>query len=438
MRKYGKRLAAALCAVMTALTLLPGQVWAEMIDTPQEDCFLTAAVTCGNPLYPELGVEEEVSYDDPGMTTLAEEDAAGDGGTYATAAEAAVYVRQRFKAREQMMFFYTGYPEGGPFAPLEETDQSANYTAKEQALLDGGASHDDIIRRRRFSQYLSTLVRQQLLPEAFRHDAQDPTGGDYMRYQYGKVNYSAAWDGNFFGVTITFTYFTTAQQEAEVDRTAAALLDYLQVKGMTDYGKLKAIYGWICEHVTYDYENLKDDAYLLKRSAYAALINKTAICQGYAVLLYRLALMAGLDIRIVKGTGSGQPHGWNLARMGKHWYFADATWDAGKSGWSCFLKPMLDYHQLDEEDTALARQYPLGSAAFSLDTVAAAKGKLNGGDDADVTDMQLLYDYLVTDAVPTGARDDGMFTFAADMNDDERIDVYDLQALYETINGIRK
>ena len=65
-------------------------------------------------------------------------------------------------------------------------------------------------------------MRQQLLPEVFRHDPQDPTGGDYMRYQYGSVTYSASWDGNYFGVTIAFTYFTTARQEAETEQAAAS------------------------------------------------------------------------------------------------------------------------------------------------------------------------------------------------------------------------
>lgn len=434
----GKRLTALLCAAAMALTLLPGRVWAETAALPEEDDFLSASVTCGNPLYPELGVEESVSYDAPEAVTLAAEDAIGDGSTFATIEEAAAYVRQQFRAREQMLFFYTGYPEGGPLAPLDEVDQSANYTENEQALVDGGASHQDIIQRRRLTRYLTTLVRQQLLPEAFRHDPKDPTGGDYMRYQYSKVRYSASWYGGVFGVTITFTYFTTAQQEAELDMATAELLNYLGVKGMTDYGKLKAIYGWVCDHVTYDYENLTDDTYLLMRSAYAAMIHKTAICQGYAVLLYRLSLMAGLDVRIVKGTGRGQPHGWNLVRMGPNWYFADSTWDAGRKGWSWFLKPTLDYHQLDDEDAAMTVRYPLGSADFSPEALAGERGKLNGGGDADVTDMQLLYDYLTTDAVPEGARDDGVFTFAADMNGDEYIDVYDLQALYETISSLRK
>lgn len=39
-----------------------------------------------------------------------------------------------------------------------------------------------------------------------------------------------------------------------------------------------------CKNVTYDYASLKNPNYLLKHTAYAALMNKTAVCQGYAAL----------------------------------------------------------------------------------------------------------------------------------------------------------
>ena len=61
MDRKGKRLAALLCAVLMAVTLLPGQVWAEMYSA--EDAPLSATVVCSNPLYPELGVVESVTYD---------------------------------------------------------------------------------------------------------------------------------------------------------------------------------------------------------------------------------------------------------------------------------------------------------------------------------------------------------------------------------------
>lgn len=66
------------------------------------------------------------------------------------------------------------------------------------------------------------------------------------------------------------------------------------MSGKNDYENTKAIYDYLCQNITYGNDNLNDDTYLLKYTAYAALINKTAVCQGYAVLLYRLLLEEGI------------------------------------------------------------------------------------------------------------------------------------------------
>lgn len=66
-------------------------------------------------------------------------------------------------------------------------------------------------------------------------------------------------------------------------------------------------------------------------------------------------------------------------------------------------------------------------------------GNLNGKGEVDSTDMQLLYTYLLTKTVPQDQTtlSEADFLFAADLNDDDVVDVYDLQALYEMITGIR-
>lgn len=157
MDRKGKRLAALLCAVLMAVTLLPGQVWAEMYSA--EDAPLSATVVCSNPLYPELGVTESVTYDAPGTAMLAETNAMGDGGRYDSLTDVAAYVHQQFKAREQILFFYTGYPADGPFSELTAEEAAAAYSKSEKQLAADGVSHAGILLRRRFAKYLTTLVR---------------------------------------------------------------------------------------------------------------------------------------------------------------------------------------------------------------------------------------------------------------------------------------
>lgn len=63
---------------------------------------------------------------------------------------------------------------------------------------------------------------------------------------------------------------------------------------------------------------------------------------------------------------------------------------------------------------------------------------LNGsGGNADIQDMQCLYQYLTSEALPETYQDDSAtFVLLADINGDNYVDVYDLQRLYEAVSGV--
>ncbi|MGM9537873.1 MAG: transglutaminase domain-containing protein, partial [Candidatus Onthomonas sp.] len=187
-----------------------------------------------------------------------------------------------------------------------------------------------------------------------------PTEGDYLRWQYGGWKYenataqSAEVDGETvyqWTIPFTFTYYTTLDQEQEVDGTVEELLQSWDLSDAPDYLKLRTIYDYICEHVTYDHDHVNDSSYKLQYTAYAALENGTAVCQGYAVLLYRLSLELEVDCRLIAGTGNTDPHGWNIAQLSDLYYNLDSTWDAGSSEYKYFLKCEENFgsHTRDDE-----------------------------------------------------------------------------------------
>ena len=66
------------------------------------------------------------------------------------------------------------------------------------------------------------------------------------------------------------------------------------------------------------FHDLEDDNYKLKHTAYAALMHKTSVCQGYAVLLYRMLKECGIDNRIITGYGGSErdeKHAWNIVEI---------------------------------------------------------------------------------------------------------------------------
>lgn len=178
-----------------------------------------------------------------------------------------------------------------------------------------------------------------------------PTEGDYLRSQYGgivvKLEYQVSRRFYYCKFLYSMTYFTDAEQEAAMDSRIAQVMKGLILSGKSEYEKIRAIYDYICNNVTYDYEHLgMGGDYKLQYTAYAALINGTAVCNGYAALFYRMALEAGVRTRYVSGytasDGSGS-HAWNIAGINGWFYNLDSTWDAGNNNYRWFLKSPTEF-----------------------------------------------------------------------------------------------
>ncbi|WP_287484851.1 transglutaminase domain-containing protein [Blautia sp.] len=196
--------------------------------------------------------------------------------------------------------------------------------------------------------------------------------GDYLRWHCEGwtlgASYSSASSGYNMDLTFTMYYLSDASQEAQMDQAVSSLISSLNLSVKNEYQKAKAIYDYMCSNITYDYKNLNDPNYTLKFSAYAALINKTSVCQGYATLFYRLALEAGLDARVIAGVAGGGNHAWNIVKINGSYYNLDSTWDAGRDPYDYFLKNMNDFsdHDRNADYTAsdFVTAYPMSATSY--------------------------------------------------------------------------
>ena len=299
---------AMMFTAMTPLLSVPDEVNAAEVKT--------AYCEWVNPAYEDvIDVSDLAEPDKISLHTEYGISAASDGEYLTTVEEAAKEMRDQLKAR------------------------SDTVTIPYQSETDPGKSTD--------------FVRE--IYYAAREHTGIPTEGDYLRYQIGgykcSISYRTSNSLYLCTLTYTITYYTTAAQEAEMNEAVASLISDLDLKDKTDYQKIKSIYDYMCSNISYDYDNLEDDTYMLKYTAYAALINRTAVCQGYANLFYRLALEAGVDARLITGTGNGGGHAWNIANLGDSYYYLDSTWDAGRASYKYYLKGKTDFgdHQNGEE-----------------------------------------------------------------------------------------
>lgn len=229
--------------------------------------------------------------------------------------------------------------------------------------------HDSVLTQAVFDQLCDDLFAKAIAHTGVGKE------GDYILWNCQGYTVGATQEASSQGsgydvhITFTFTYLSDADQEVQMDQAVADLLSSLDLSSKTDYQKIKAIYDYICSNITYDYDNLYDDSYTLKHSSYAALINKKAVCQGYASLFYRLALEAGIDARVISGD-SGGPHAWNIVKIEGSYYNLDSTWDAGNTEYEYFLKNAKDFpnHTRDAAYTtaAFTSSYPIAATSYAV------------------------------------------------------------------------
>lgn len=218
-----------------------------------------------------------------------------------------------------------------------------------------------------------------------------PDEGDYILWHLSAWGRGASADTYGDGTVVAtlyffFTYHSDSIMEAEVEKKSAELLNELNLNKKTDYQKVRAIYDWICNNVVYDDEHVDDETYSTMYTAYGALIDRTAVCQGYANLFYRLALAAGVDCRFISGTGrtgsGSESHGWNIVKLGELYYNVDSTWDAPRAAagydYDFFLKhgastsakdDFNDSHVRDSDynTSAFKRSYPMSTKDYVPD-----------------------------------------------------------------------
>ncbi|MCK5681752.1 hypothetical protein KAI46_13165 [bacterium] len=158
--------------------------------------------------------------------------------------------------------------------------------------------------------------------------------GNVIKQAIGEIEKSDAYlafswqgyDANYTGrnndvvVTFVFRYDTTLAQEAEVSNRVNQILASILSVGMNDEEKAKAIHDWVVLNVAYDTS-------LVRHSIYAALFEGLAVCEGYALLMFKMLDSCSIQASIVSGEGNGGSHAWNLVYLCTAWFHVDATWD---------------------------------------------------------------------------------------------------------------
>ncbi len=200
--------------------------------------------------------------------------------------------------------------------------------------------------------------------------ADTSSAGDYLAWNYSGYKYSGTSlvtdDGYEYNINLYVSYYTTAAEEALVTSRVNDALNAMNVNSLSEYDKIKSIYDYICRVCNYDYSTNYNGK---KFSAYAAMVNGSAVCQGYCTLLYKMLKEAGIENRIVTSSS----HSWNIVKLGNKYYNLDATWDDSNYdngiAYSYFLKCASHFgdHKSQQQYTGrdFTSRHPISNICYS-------------------------------------------------------------------------
>lgn len=105
------------------------------------------------------------------------------------------------------------------------------------------------------------------------------------------------------------------------------------VFSMSDYDKILTVHDWMIKNVHYEesYNMYPDSERWILHTAYGALVNGTAVCDGYAAAFNILMERFGVKCLLVDGVTANsvndEGHQWNIVYVEDKCYHIDVTWD---------------------------------------------------------------------------------------------------------------
>ncbi|MBQ6660077.1 MAG: transglutaminase domain-containing protein [Lachnospiraceae bacterium] len=138
------------------------------------------------------------------------------------------------------------------------------------------------------------------------------------------------------------------EKEREFEEMVTGIINDAVGDDYTDLEKTLALYEFLTEYCTYDYEMLEHSAeWMDRQGGYRALIEKKGICNEFACLYQYLLLQCGVDAEESGGpsvTFGQDSHAWVYVTIDGKGYLVDPTW-----GETTTREPILAYFLFTDE-----------------------------------------------------------------------------------------
>ncbi len=171
------------------------------------------------------------------------------------------------------------------------------------------------------------------------------------------------------------SYFETKQETEKVNKKIAKVAKQIKKKSKKRITQIRLAYEYVIKQVKYDYRKRAN------YSAYAGLFKNRTVCNGYAMILYKLLNKMDIPCKFISGTvkdhGKRYLHAWNIVKVKGKWYNLDACSDDadnGKKYKKYFMKNDKTFSKDHKKDAFLRtkefkKKYPMASVNLNWKTI---------------------------------------------------------------------
>ena len=148
---------------------------------------------------------------------------------------------------------------------------------------------------------------------------------DYPQHFWISGNYECYYIGNYV-TGVKPVYACTAEEKAsmqkKIDKEIENILSGAPAKA-SHYEMELYLHDWLVKNVDYDQSVSGSNIY----DIYGALVDKKAVCEGYAKAFQHLLRTCGIQSLMISGYLEDQNHAWNMVLLDNDFYHVDVTWD---------------------------------------------------------------------------------------------------------------
>ncbi len=141
---------------------------------------------------------------------------------------------------------------------------------------------------------------------------------------YGSPMFYTTMGGKVVSITLFFDTNISVANIAAYEAAVQKILDGVQ-PGWTDVQKVLYFHDYLATHCEYDMRLLSGSMPNESYNVYGAIVNRQAVCNGYALALCDLCNRVSIPCHFVESPVMN--HAWNVVQVGGSWYHVDVTWD---------------------------------------------------------------------------------------------------------------